>query len=691
MTSLNRLGRRAFTRGGILIAAATALAAAGCSTTVTPTAQAVKARVADGDHADMTAHAPAVAQTQALAPVPAVQGAYTPGKMPIAMIPVAQRTLEQWMEYLGVRLVEERDPSGPAVLSPKAGDLYFVTNESTTWGATNTSNNFAFIDAKTYKTAAQSKLPEEYSTNFASHCVAVSSDGKWIYLPAQGEKNYLLVIDGRTFKIRKVYQSLGRPHHVNNFTAPDGRELMMVVDFNWSWSGSGMYVLDPARDNAVVGGMNRADFSGGPYVASGEVNGKYMYVTVPAPSSALREKMEGYLAKVNIQTWQVEAAVPLGDPIWPEVTQDGKTAWVTLGGHSKVARVDLDKMKVVEELSTGPGPWGARLSYDETKLYIADKGEAAGYSQMGKTMTIVDTDNNVVTNVLQIGTTTDHIILSPDGKEVWATSNADHSIVVVNTETEEIVQTIPMPNNGDSHGSTFVRYLDDGKGGLTGEVVSSFSGLRGSALKLQRESLKGHRPHMVAVTAPRPSFGRVGTFSPTALTVEPGHEMKIIFSNAGGTGGGPVTFESPELGIPKTTLKPGARKTFDLVSPAKVGEYKVAIPGDAKGKPFALSVLAEEKVTGAAASAVREIKIATKKMDFVQKEIKLKAGERVRFVFENGDDEKHNIVSGDIGLLSPAVDGGRTTGFEWTVPNKPGSHKATCSWHPAATTTLVIS
>jgi DNA-binding beta-propeller fold protein YncE/plastocyanin len=614
--------------------------------------------------------------------------AYKPGAVPIAMVAAAERTSEMWMEYLGIRLVETRDSSGPAAWTPQTGGLYFVTNESTTWGATNTRNNIVIFDAKAKKPVVQSNLPNEYSVNFGSHGIAVSADGKWIYLPTLGPQNYLLVINGQTLKVAKVYQSLGRPHHVNNFTGPDGRELIMVVDFGWSFSGSGLWVLDPAKDNAVVGGMSRADFSGHPYVASGDVNGQFMYVTVPAPTAGLREKMEGYLAKINMKTWKVEQAIAMVDPIWPEVSPDGKTAWVTLGGESKVAKIDLEKGVLIDELSTGPGPWGARLSYDGTKLYTADKGEAYGYGQQGRTMTVFDTESNIATNVIPIGLTTDHIILSPDGKELWATSNADHSIVVVDAEREVVIATLPMPNDGDTHGSTFIQYNSDGKGGVVGEVVSSFTGLRGSARQQQLALLKGGKPQTVMISPRKPS-----SFNPATLTVKPGADIKISFVNNSGTSGGVGAAESKELGLSRVELKPGERRTISVKAPTQEGDYKVVNPLDPSGKPLVISVkaAAANAPTGATGS-IREIKLVSEHIKIDQKEVKVKAGEKVRFVFVNHDDEKHNLVGiGEgLNLISQDVGAGQTSAYEWTATTKVGTYKVVCAYHPAATFTLEV-
>jgi DNA-binding beta-propeller fold protein YncE/plastocyanin len=598
------------------------------------------------------------------------------------MIPAAERTTEQWMEYLGVRLVETRDASGDPAFTPTAGDVYFVSNESTTWGATNTRNNVVLFNAKTREVVAQSNIPDEYAVGFGSHGNAVSSDGKYHYLPAlSAAGNFLLILDGSTLKVNKVYQSLGRPHHVNNFKAPDGRELIMVVDFGWNFSGSGLWVLDPAQDNTVVGGMSRMDFSGNPYVAGPENPDGTMYVTCPAAQSALRETIEGTLAKIDLATWKVVSQVPVGDPIWPEPTLDGKICWVTLGGHNMVAKVDTEKMEVLTELACGPGPWGARLSYDGTKLYTADKGEAHGYGQQGITMTVYDTKYDIVTNVVPIGKTTDHIILSPDGKELWCTSNAEHGIWVVDAATEEVTAIIKMPNDGDSHGSTFVQYSDDGAGGVAAEVVSSFTGLRGSALEAQR----------LFQTTPVLSIavGRYGFVNPEVMA-ETGVTYRVLVENVGGTSTGEVKVDAPDLGITGVAIMPGERAEFTWTAPSEPAEF-TATTNKAPNSTELIKVAAPAAETGEA-SGQRVIKVDAVNFVFDPLEVTVGVGETVTFALYNGDDEKHNMVGlgEDANLLSPDVDNGNTAEFDWTAPGEAMEIKVICAYHPDMVLILTV-
>ncbi len=98
------------------------------------------------------------------------------------------------------------------------------------------------------------------------------------------------------------------------------------------------------------------------------------------------------------------------------------------------------------------------------------------------TITIVDAEKNEVKSTVQTDCVrNDHIIMSPDGGEMWATCNTSHEIVVLDAKTHALKTRIPMPNGGDSHGGVFVAYTR-GANGVAAEVVSDQNGLQGSAL-----------------------------------------------------------------------------------------------------------------------------------------------------------------------------------------------------------------
>src|SRR5262249_27001796 len=218
-----------------------ALLLAACSATTAPNTPA--------DAPGGAAVTPVTVQ-QSGAPAAAAQPAVAAG----APAPGPNLLAKTWSERLGIVVSEVKPATGKPVLNPKAGDLWFFSNSSTTWGASNTKNSVWVVDAKTKQTIADI-APVDGEGN-SSHGIAVSGDAKFIYLPELGKNNHIDVLDGRTLEVVQTITTLGRPHHQKLWHDPNtNKDLIVGEDFNWNFSGSGFYVIDPSQNNAVVGGM----------------------------------------------------------------------------------------------------------------------------------------------------------------------------------------------------------------------------------------------------------------------------------------------------------------------------------------------------------------------------------------------------------------------------------------------------
>jgi len=590
---------------------------------------------------------------------------------------------KNWNERLGIIVSDYKPPTGKALINPKPGDLYFFSNSSTTWGATNTKNSVWILDAKTKQTVAD--IAPADGEGFGSHGIAVSGDGKYVYLPMMGfsagiSDNHIDVLDGRTFEIVQTIRTLGRAHHMKLWHDPtSGKDLLIGEDFNWNFSGSGVYVIDPSQQSAIVGGMSNGDFEGNPYVTTPSPDGSIIVVTVPAPIPAFREKMDGWVAKIDPKNWKVIGLTPMKDPLWAEVTLDNKYAYVTSGGEARIHKINLETMQDEGEVQTGPGPWGARLSYDQSRLYTADKGEGPGYNQQGHTSTVIDLQTMGVVEVLNIGTTTDHALLSPDGREIWFTSNAEHAIYILDVATNKM-SVVKDPADGDIHGGVWVQYKDDGKGGVTGEVVADYAGLHGSALAAQKKY----------VAEPSVQIALNGNgFLQKSLNVVAGQAVRITVKNIAGTNAGQITFESADLGIKKISLGAGENQEFRWTAPTTAGDLK-ATTNKAANPTLTISVKqpeAKPAQPSTSTSDVRVINIKSSQIAWDIKTVQLKPGEKVRFNFANGDDEKHNLVGIGEGLnfLSPDLPAGKSASYEWTAPSTPVTFKVVCAYHPQMT------
>jgi DNA-binding beta-propeller fold protein YncE len=396
-------------------------------------------------------------------------------------------------ERMGIQLIESRDASGPDAYPIQSGELLFFTNAGTSYGAKNPTNSVVVINARTKKPIAISELSSQYTDKYGSHGIGLSADAKYIYLPSLANigasappgkaPNSTLILDARSLKLHQVIVSGGPSHHVKLFRDSNGKSRVLVEDWNWistAMNGKGIYELDPSDDNRVVNGLLPGDVHGNMYSTFSTPDGKYFYASVPPPGRAdLMSSVDGWVSKIDIATWKVVQNIPMKKyPLWTVFSKDGKWAWVTQSADETVVKLQRgvapgERDKVVSEVRVGPGPYGMRLT-------LADKGELG--PKDGSTITIIGTaDNRVHETVKTDCIRNDHIILSPDGSEMWATCNSSYEIVVLDAKTHAIKTRIPMPNMGDSHGGVFVAYSREA-GGVKGEVVSDQNGLQGSAL-----------------------------------------------------------------------------------------------------------------------------------------------------------------------------------------------------------------
>ena len=109
---------------------------------------------------------------------------------------------------------------------------------------------------------------------------------------------------------------------------------------------------------------------------------------------------------------------------------------------------------------TGIGPYGANLNSDETEIWVADKGETTG--MFGRTISVIDTASGRQLETIFSAYQIDHVLLAPNGKEFWATSNGEGSILVYDAASCEKTNVIAMPSFGDPHGLVWVHHDDSG-------------------------------------------------------------------------------------------------------------------------------------------------------------------------------------------------------------------------------------
>ena len=160
---------------------------------------------------------------------------------------------------------------------------------------------------------------------------------------------------------------------------------------------------------------------------------------------------------------------------WIVIDNSGENIFVPAAGSANVTKVNTSTGAIEWSSAVGMGPYGATLNADETELWVANKGEGVG--GVGRTITVVDVASGRQLETVFSGYGIDHVLLSPNGKEMWATSNAEGRIYVFDAMTREQIKTIDMPNRGNAHGLVWVYYDEEGEGKVVRDQGNFHNGI----------------------------------------------------------------------------------------------------------------------------------------------------------------------------------------------------------------------
>ena len=384
------------------------------------------------------------------------------------------------------QVLAEWDP-GDAKFTPEPGKTYWYENVGTTSSPLvlfegykpPVSNQLVVGDAETKEIIASYLFPE--SLRATVHTSMMSPDGRYAYIVGprlgqeDGYENYgpaatLIKVDALTLQPIKALDIGGRIHHGQVF-----RDVLLLDMFGRAPGGLAIQLLDPETDQ-IIGGIKDEDLGGRAYTAWTDKDYEYIYATVEPVGdyrsgyAAAQQMYQGklmairpfWIAKIDPDTWTVvkEYPVPGYRPNWL-VVDAAKEHFYIVNTMANASKINIETGEVVWTNGTGIGPYGGSLNADETEFWIADKGEGAHH--LGRTITVMDTRSGSATATLFGAYKTDHVLLAPNGREMWATSNGEGRILVYDTETKELIKSIDMPGNGDAHGLIWVHYDENGE------------------------------------------------------------------------------------------------------------------------------------------------------------------------------------------------------------------------------------
>ncbi len=95
----------------------------------------------------------------------------------------------------------------------------------------------------------------------------------------------------------------------------------------------------------------------------------------------------------------------------------------------------------------------------------------------GRTVSIIDNETGRQLRTLFSGYQIDHLLLAPNGREFWGTSNGEGRIYVFDTDAYEISHVIDMPQFGDPHGLVWVHYDENGESAVVRDQGGFHNGI----------------------------------------------------------------------------------------------------------------------------------------------------------------------------------------------------------------------
>ena len=303
----------------------------------------------------------------------------------------------------------------------------------TLWVTNRALNNVALYDAATGNLIATVAVGRD-----AGDVTVAPGTGK-AYVANEAD-NTVSVISLASRSVTKTISVGSRPHHIE--TSADGTRVVVGL------FGTNKVAVIDTRTDAVT-----------EYAASTNPAAR-THQAWPGSDGLVfaANEVTDDIVVIDTKTGAIVFSLSVGTrPSEVLVTEDGRTAYVSLRGENKVKVVDLVRRQVTGEVTVGTEPDTLQLTPDGRTLVVALRGRPAQ-------VVFVDTFALRVTRTIDAagaGTLAAHHWLSRDARYTFvAFEGGTPGVAVIENASGRVVRTDPYPGGGRPHGL----HLADGAG-----------------------------------------------------------------------------------------------------------------------------------------------------------------------------------------------------------------------------------
>ncbi len=129
------------------------------------------------------------------------------------------------------------------------------------------------------------------------------------------------------------------------------------------------------------------------------------------------------------------------DPENFDISQDGKTIYVSNEDIGGVSFVDVESGKLIQTILTGGEAEGVALSPDGKRVYTTEENDG--------TVTVVDVAARKKLKSFKVGRRPRNIIFLPDGKQAYVTAENDGTVAVFDGVKNTLMKTIQLGAAGE--------------------------------------------------------------------------------------------------------------------------------------------------------------------------------------------------------------------------------------------------
>src|SRR5262245_3047726 len=140
-------------------------------------------------------------------------------------------------------------------------------------------------------------------------------------------------------------------------------------------------------------------------------------------------------------------------------------AYVGLFKDNAIAVLDTGTNRVQSTIPVPQGPHGIVITPDGRKVYVSSDGAS--------TVSVIDTQTDKIVKSIEVGTNPHGLAISPDGRQVLVGAFGTNQVLLIDTSTDQIVRRlpVPMPHNSALSPDGRMAYVGSQQQGATAVVI----------------------------------------------------------------------------------------------------------------------------------------------------------------------------------------------------------------------------